>query len=95
MRLLRKIAWENDSEGGSRNAEVGRWKKTYRAWRIALKIEDGLWVSGVSKKVTDSRCQKTEDREKDVEVGMRPPARRGHRGLRPGGKAEFFDFGFF
>ena len=23
------------------------------------------------------------------EVGMRPPARRGHMGLRPGGKAEW------
>jgi hypothetical protein len=23
----------------------------------------------------------------NAEVGMRPPARRGHRGLRPGGKA--------
>jgi hypothetical protein len=28
-----------------------------------------------------------------VEVGMRPPARRGHRGLRPGGKGELGRFG--
>ena len=26
--------------------------------------------------------------ENNAEVGMRPPARRGYRGLRPGGKAE-------
>ena len=25
----------------------------------------------------------------NLEFGMRPPARRGHRGLRPGGKAEW------
>jgi hypothetical protein len=48
---------------------------------------------------TEGRGQMTDDRRQGclnsewgsdwkVEVGMRPPARRSHRGLRPGGKVE-------
>ena len=40
---------------------------------------------------TGDRGQRTEDggqRRLNSEFGMRPPARRGHRGLRPGGNAE-------
>ena len=32
--------------------------------------------------------QRSEDRGQIVENGVRPPARRGYRGLRPGGKSE-------
>jgi len=40
---------------------------------------------------TGYRGQRTEDggqRRLNSEFGMRPPAHRGHRGLRPGGNAE-------
>ncbi len=42
------------------------------------------------------RCQVSKSRIQKSEFGMRPPARRGHRGhrgLRPGGKWESVDFG--
>jgi hypothetical protein len=32
--------------------------------------------------------RKAEGGKGNAEVGMRPPARRGHRGLRPGGNSE-------
>jgi hypothetical protein len=34
------------------------------------------------------RSKESAERLWNSEGGMRPPARRGHRGLRPGGKAE-------
>jgi hypothetical protein len=49
------------------------------------KSEDG------GQKSVDRR-QKSEDRVWKWEVGMRPPARRGHRGLRPEGKSGKFRF---
>ena len=39
--------------------------------------------------------KRKEDRVLKSEVGMRPPARRGNRGLRPGGKLEIIDFGIW
>jgi hypothetical protein len=38
--------------------------------------------------MTDDRGRKTEGRDLKSEGGRRPPARRGNRGLRPGGKSE-------
>jgi hypothetical protein len=41
--------------------------------------------------MTEDRGQRAEGRGQRLlnsEVGMRPPARRGNRGLRPGGKSE-------
>ena len=38
--------------------------------------------------MTDDRGQNTDDRRQMTEFGIRPPARRGLRGLRPGGKAD-------
>jgi len=62
-------------EGGMRNAEVrevGMWN-----WEVGMrKAERGNWKS---------ECGM---RKWELEVGRRPPARRGHRGLRPGGNAE-------
>ena len=48
-------------------------------------------LSDVRAQKTDSRGQITEDRRQiteDREGGIQPPALRGHRGLRPGGKSE-------
>ena len=43
---------------------------------------------GLDVQSAESRAHGAEDRIKKWEVGMRPPARKGHRGLRPGGKGE-------
>jgi len=53
----------------------------------------GFQVSGVRRRMSDVNDQMSEAFEggsgNRKEFGSRPPARRGHRGLRPGGKSEW------
>ena len=84
-------------ECGSRNAEVGKHKQVTEDRR--QRSEDRKQMADDGRKRTEGRGQRTDDRRQGclnsewgsdwkVEVGMRPPARRSHRGLRPGGKVE-------